>query len=177
MDVNKIFVLFALVCFCAAVYFGMREVMSLLIIIPVSLLCIAGMDKFGVIPCCIGVIAVSIATVLWVNSVTPIFGEGYASRQEAKSLEQDKNKEAVAIIISGQNAVKEKVKDPSSARFMNDFTSFHDGKGYYCGLVDAKNSFGGYTGMQRFVSNGKASGTFLQEEVNDFSSVWDRFCK
>ncbi|HEJ7996881.1 TPA: hypothetical protein SMI16_002310 [Serratia liquefaciens] len=174
---NKIVGSVALLCFCAAVYFGTREVMSLLIIIPLSLLCLSVIEKVGIIPSCLGVIIVSVASVLWVNSIAPIFGEAYTLKQKSKALEADANREAVSVIISGQNAVKSKVKDPSSVKFMNDFTSFHAGEGYYCGLVDSKNSFGAYTGMQRFVSNGVVSGTFLQEEVNDFSSVWDKFCK
>ena len=46
-----------------------------------------------------------------------------------------------------------------------------------CGEVNSKNSFGAYTGFQKFVSAGKPELTFLQEQVPDFEIVWDRLCK
>lgn len=47
-----------------------------------------------------------------------------------------------------RNAVSEQLKDPQSARFQNEREVR---KGLYCGEVNAKNSFGGYTGFQPFI--------------------------
>jgi hypothetical protein len=45
-------------------------------------------------------------------------------------------------------AVKGVLKDPDSARFK--WTTLRAGSSTYCGLVDAKNSFGGYVGDTAF---------------------------
>jgi len=84
----------------------------------------------------------------------------------------------IAWIEKGKEAVRSKLKDPNSAQFKNVY--FHrgaDGIPVSCGEVNSKNSFGGYTGFQKFVSAGKSELTFLQSEVSDFGSTWKQFCK
>lgn len=51
-----------------------------------------------------------------------------------------------------QAGVKRTLKDPESSRFQNLIAS-RDSKGVItvCGFVNARNSYGGYTGMQPFV--------------------------
>ena len=74
--------------------------------------------------------------------------------------------------------MKAKLKDSKAAEFRNVF--FHrgaDGIPMTCGEVNSKNSFGGYTGFQKFVSGGSVDVTFLEEEVADFAPVWNRFCR
>ena len=44
-------------------------------------------------------------------------------------------------------AVKKRVKDPASVQFGSVFVH----KGWVCGWYNAKNSFGGYTGSERFI--------------------------
>ncbi|MBE8597926.1 hypothetical protein [Xenorhabdus sp. BG5] len=48
--------------------------------------------------------------------------------------------------------VKNKLKDPDSAKFKHNNLIVKDGKSgnLYCGLVNAKNSYGGYTGYFPF---------------------------
>lgn len=78
----------------------------------------------------------------------------------------------------GMEAVKSKLKDPRSAEFRGVY--FHrgtDGVPMTCGEVNAKNSFGGRSGFQRFISAGEPSLTFLQEDVVDFDTAWTRFCR
>ena len=48
-------------------------------------------------------------------------------------------------------AVKAKLKDPDSAKFKDVKATGPDS---YCGWVNAKNSFGGYTGFQLFYDTG-----------------------
>jgi len=77
----------------------------------------------------------------------------------------------------GKDAVREKLKDPRSAEFRNVF--FHrgpDGVPMTCGEVNSKNSFGGRRGFQKFVSAGQVDLTYLEEEVSDFYTVWNRLC-
>jgi hypothetical protein len=78
----------------------------------------------------------------------------------------------------GMEAVKQSLKDPESADFRNVY--FHRGADNIpmtCGEVNAANSFGGKTGFQAFISAGKPQLTFLQEQVEDFSTLWRRFCQ
>lgn len=78
----------------------------------------------------------------------------------------------------GKAAAKAKLKDPSSAQFRNVY--FHkgaDGIPMTCGEVNPKNSYGGYSGYQKFVSAGESELTFLQAQVVDFGTAWNQFCR
>lgn len=48
-----------------------------------------------------------------------------------------------------QEAVRARLLDPASAQFRMD--GYREGSSFYCGYVNAKNRFGGYTGFQPFV--------------------------
>lgn len=99
-----------------------------------------------------------------------------AGREDSYDRTTDAKK--IGWMDRGKEAAKAKLKDPSSAQFRNVY--FHrgaDGIPMTCGEVNSKNSFGGYGGYQKFVSAGKPEFTFLQEEVADFSNVWNRFCE
>ncbi len=76
----------------------------------------------------------------------------------------------------GKKAVKRLLKDPESAEFRNiDYINKDSGGGYICGEVNSKNSFGGYSGWQHFVSSGTKS-AYLEEQVSSFRSIWNEFC-
>lgn len=49
-----------------------------------------------------------------------------------------------------EKAVKEKLKDPDSAKFK--WPDLVNEKGGYCGLVNARNSYGGYSGFTPFMA-------------------------
>ena len=88
------------------------------------------------------------------------------------------NKE-FAWMERGKVSVREKLKDPDSAKFQNLY--FHKGKDNIpmtCGEVNSKNSFGGYGGFQKFISAGSPELTFLSEQMdaNEFANVWNKFC-
>jgi len=77
----------------------------------------------------------------------------------------------------GKKAVRAKLKDPESAKFKDVY--FYQGKDNVpvtCGLVNAKNSFGGYSGFEHFVSAGSVDLTYLESEVKDFGVIWNRLC-
>lgn len=64
-----------------------------------------------------------------------------------------------------ENSVKDRLKDPDSAMFKLPKVN-EDGKpDTYCGLVNAKNSYGGYTGYKPFLAtlsrpNGEVTASF-----------------
>ena len=64
---------------------------------------------------------------------------------------------AVPSVADAQRAVRAELKDPGSAKFRGvKLQKGHDGKPYgYCGWVNAKNSYGGYTGESYFIYNFK----------------------
>ena len=63
--------------------------------------------------------------------------------QRLDAIEQAKQK--------GMELVRSALKDPTSAQFED--VRAADGEGVVCGLVNAKNSYGGYTGFKIFLSN------------------------
>lgn len=50
-----------------------------------------------------------------------------------------------------EKIVKQSFKDPDSAKFSK--VTYSSKTGYYCGLVNARNSMGGYVGNKRFVAS------------------------
>jgi hypothetical protein len=79
---------------------------------------------------------------------------------------------------AGKDALKGKLKDPDSAKFRN--VNFYSGSGtpVTCGEVNAKNSFGGYGGFERFIAAGNVLTVMESEMVDgDLQKVWDQFCK
>ena len=99
-----------------------------------------------------------------------------ADMSEAYDNSTDPQK--IAWMRVGMDAVKEKLRDPDSAKFKNVF--FHRGRGNIpatCGYVNARNSFGGYTGFERFVSAGAPERTVLESEMADFWNIWSWMCE
>ena len=126
-----------------------------------------------------GVILVCVFSILWVNSVTPIFGEEYDAAKEnkelidrAKKYEQKKENERVLSVYNSQNTVKSQLKDSSSAKFSDD----RIGKDRsVCGLVNAKNSLGAFAGNKRYVSiDGVA---FIDDSSSSFNAKWAELCQ
>lgn len=89
-------------------------------------------------------------------SLGPSLNEQYYSITRPMTLETKAyyNKHGKGATISAaKNAVKSKLKDPYSAQFSNvRLLDFNDGK-IVCGDVNAKNSFGGYTGSSTFIAS------------------------
>jgi hypothetical protein len=77
-------------------------------------------------------------------------------------------------------SLERQLKEPSSAEYRNDSLYYgDDGKIYYCGEVNAKNSFGGYAGFVRFMGN---KGGFLFENGGDADKLllrvgWPNNCR
>jgi len=78
-------------------------------------------------------------------------------------------------IVDAKRAVKNSLKDPNSAEFKDVYANYTEAVGLVaCGRVNAKNSFGAYTGFRAFVSNGK---TVILEGQDDIKKVWNSACK
>lgn len=82
----------------------------------------------------------------------------------------------IDLIFSAEQLVVSKLKDGQSAKFKKVFVSK---VGFTCGEVNSKNSFGGYSGFQRFISAHTVENTALQEgsSEREFKKTWDKFCE
>ena len=99
----------------------------------------------------------------------------YAGPEDAYDKTTDGQK--IGWMKKGMDAAKSKLKDPKSADFRGVY--FHKGANgvpMTCGEVNSKNSLGGYKGFQKFMSAGTPELTFLQEQVEDFQTVWKQLC-
>lgn len=82
------------------------------------------------------------------------------------------------LVVYAQDAVKSRMKDPSSVKFGDVYVKRKNGNQAICGTVNSKNSYGGYNGFQRFISAGKAEFTFFANDMADgeFEKSWEEYC-
>jgi hypothetical protein len=166
----------AAVVFLVTCFFAFREPVALFIVIPLVLLCFWGADKWkwnvGV-PATLSIIVCALS-LSWVNSISPLWGERYELEQKYKQVKEEVRKEeneVVKLISISQMGVKGLLKDPSSAEFSGEKVSK---SGAVCGYVNAKNSFGAYSGKARYISSGGQSA--IDDGGQSFSDSWERLC-
>lgn len=97
-----------------------------------------------------------------------------AAKPQAQTQSVDQNNKEETVRLIAMVWVKAKLKDPDSAQFRNlQYTP-----PFVCGEVNAKNSFGGYNGFERFIT-GTRDATFLESEVppGDMDKAWQKYCK
>jgi hypothetical protein len=90
--------------------------------------------------------------------------------------EWEKARKEAAYIDLNKDQVKERLKDPDSAQFRDVFVSNTGGLPVVCGEVNAKNSFGGYGGFQRFISAGTLQLVAKDMAAGEFDTSWVKFC-
>jgi hypothetical protein len=95
--------------------------------------------------------------------------------QEASA---DPYKQNTQLIVQSQRLIKNQAKDEDSLKFKHIHTRKTKEFGEVaCGYVNGKNSYGGYTGYKRFISNTK---TLFIEGHNDssipFRKMWAKAC-
>ena len=85
-----------------------------------------------------------------------------------KDAEDEQQVKIVQTIYSHDGQIKALLKDPDSAQITH--------LGAYCGLVNAKNSFGGYTGNSRWLATDK--GAVIENRANhhEFVKIWKGIC-
>ena len=100
-----------------------------------------------------------------------------ADIEASKSPYADVGKQGLWIVTS-QDAIRARLKDPDSAEFRN--VRFYSGGStpVACGEVNAKNGFGGKSGYERFIAAGSnlailASDMKSSSEMNE---VWAKMC-
>ena len=127
---------------------------------------------------CVSSIIVCVVSLVWINAKQPIFGDEYAKRKQHEDYistinEQKKedSKNDFYKRYKAKESVKSQLKDSDSAKFSGEF----NGRGgAICGYVNAKNSFGGYSGNVRYVSYNGVSA--IDNNKDDFSELWSKYC-
>lgn len=82
-------------------------------------------------------------------------------------------------IWKSKETIKNKLKDSNSAKFRNVFfCQSRDNKPMVCGEVNAKNSFGAYSGYEKFIAAGDVMAVLESDftSYGEFAESWDRFC-
>ena len=101
--------------------------------------------------------------------------EPAASYSEFLYHEPDSKK--MVWMLEGKDSIKKRLKDPKSAQFRDLYFSDKMAP-VTCGEVNAKNSLGGYTGYERFVTANSPELTFLESDMDraEFNKVWKEMC-
>lgn len=111
------------------------------------------------------------------TSKTPDVPSSNSSTNVVGMSEEEMRDKMAYWVTSGQIAVKARLRDPGSVEWGELWFAWGvDGVPVVCGRFNAKNGFGGYMGMQRFISAGSPELTFFQSEVSDFSNAWELLC-
>lgn len=77
-------------------------------------------------------------------------------------------------IVAAEDSVRKMLKDPESAKF-TDTHKAHTGA--VCGLVNAKNSYGGYAGASRFIVTPELARIEGDSDDHGFSYRWVELCE
>ncbi|MDE9429658.1 hypothetical protein [Xenorhabdus bovienii] len=94
---------------------------------------------------------------------------------ETESEPQEFTDISNSVVEKARVSLRNSLKDPDSAIFEYIYpSSQHDD--IACGMVNAKNSYGGYTGKKKFIVNINNDTVVIDSDSELFSSKWDEFC-
>ncbi|MDU4128623.1 hypothetical protein [Pantoea sp.] len=172
--------LLATVVFIGSFFFLVREPISLVWVVGITLILISYSNKMVPEASPILVILLCVISLFWVNSMSPLWGDGYEEKLNRAQIIDAANKEDMQqreFVSKAQYAVKGNLKDPSSAVFSSDYFYSSNGNTFACGNVNAKNSFGAMTGNKRYVSDGTSTGSYVDDGGAGFEEVWKLRCR
>lgn len=108
------------------------------------------------------------------NSSSP---SGDANKTGAAAVPKVDHTNPVSVFPSMvEDYVKPHLKDPESAKISDVTYRTRHGLPVFCGLVNAKNGFGGYTGDVQFVAIGKFLFSTAQSEGRKWPKTWNSMC-
>lgn len=97
--------------------------------------------------------------------------EQEAANDAARAKRREADRIEYASIATAKKAVLERLKDPESAKFGK---VVYRSSGAVCGYVNAKNSFGGYSGDTAFIA--MLGRVWMESDANDFGDTWNKHC-
>lgn len=125
-----------------------------------------------------GITAVVVAAGLFlVQLATGLFP--FQRDQPQSQVRQRSQAEQDSIwMLKAQEDIRKALKDGDSAKFEGVFVHRYQGAPLVCGKVNSKNSFGGFTGFQRFIYMGEAMPVVMEENMKagEFPKSWNTFC-
>lgn len=172
--------LIATVVFIGSFFFLVREPISLVWVVGITLIVITYSHKMVPEASPILVIILCVISLFWVNSMSPLWGERYADKLNSEQIKEAAHKEDVnqrEFVAKAQHAVKTHLKDPGSAVFSSDYVYSPNGVFFACGNVNAKNSFGALAGNKRYVSDGTPAGSNIDDGSAEFEEAWKLRCR
>lgn len=125
----------------------------------------------------VALIGINATLIAWGNEHEPLWGVRAERAAKIKELRNSAANEDANTILQGRKKIRSRLKDPASASFSNEFVSYRIGRPYYCASVNAKNSFGAFSGNKKIISDGRDSGTYLQEQDDNFDRKWIEYCQ
>lgn len=96
------------------------------------------------------------------------------SESDDSAASQDSYNIDNTLVQKAKKAVIKSLKDPESAMF----DAIYPSKSFpsaACGSVNAKNSYGGYTGSKRFIATPETGGLTFEGD-DKFDEHWDNWC-
>lgn len=172
---KKLLIIIASVVFLISTIIALRQPISLVFLFGIAAIAIHYVNKLGKELTLIIIILGSVGVLFYVNSMVPLWGEryeSYKSLREINEREREKRYTELNAISSAKDRVKSSLKDPSSANFSGEYIS---SDGAICGYVNAKNSYGAYSGSQRYIN--LLGVTQIDDGSPEFSSNWGNVCK
>jgi hypothetical protein len=120
----------------------------------------------------LGVVLAGVAFLAFVRACSssgpaPTAGELEASGRQWQDAQE---------IGQAEYAVRQTLRDPSSARFENVAVVRNAGSVAVCGAVNARNGFGGYAGAARFMARNQTALVESAANTRAFSQTWNRAC-
>lgn len=119
--------------------------------------------------------AVVFALILAVGLLTERRGPSPSERQASQAASESARKRQLWV-YEMQERVKRNLKDADSAVFRNVSLSEKSGAPVVCGEVNSKNSFGGMSGFQRFISAGEIQALEEQMGRGEMDKAWAQLC-
>ena len=103
-------------------------------------------------------------------------GEQYTvqtKEQYEATVAANREQAAANRVYAARALIRSMMRDPASARFQD----VSDGRnGVICGYVNARNGFGGYTGMTRFIVSKQGRPSVQSDDDVEFVRIWNREC-
>lgn len=177
ISAGKVLSLITIVVFIFSVVIGFKDFMvGFLILVSSILVYILGKKISNEVGCVLVILSCG-GVLLYANSSssTAVMGEKYSERaqyEEILNRDRQKTYSDMAKVSQSEKAVKANLKDPGSAKFTN---SFIGKSGATCGYVNAKNSFGGYSGDKQYINIGQI--TSIDDGSANFAQLWRDFCR
>ncbi|EKQ7193190.1 hypothetical protein OGU21_15100 [Klebsiella oxytoca] len=178
--VERIILITAILFFLITCFYAYRVPISFVFLIPTIMTVFVFVDKNHGGEGFLGLssILACLIFLFLTNAQSPIFGDAYALRKQRDDMKneitrkaKEEERQQLNDILNAREHIKVKLKDPSSAKFSGEFIG---GNGAICGYVNAKNSFGGYTGESRYIFSVNFSA--IDEGITSFNKEWERQC-